>query len=98
MDYADAVHPGVKLQLEWALKQKEEITEEVIKRNPLSSPVEDWPLRFDLHKFLKLAGAESMTSRVLFTSQNGARPDLPLSLSGAARPPSISQRARPEPP
>ena len=24
-DYTDAVHPGIKLQLEWTLKQKEEI-------------------------------------------------------------------------
>ena len=48
MDYSDAVHPGIKLQLEWTLKQKEEITQEVIGRNPLSSPAEDWPLRFDL--------------------------------------------------
>jgi len=53
MDYADAVHPGIKLQLEWTLKQKDEITEQVIMRNPLSSPPEDWPLRFDLHKLLK---------------------------------------------
>ena len=53
MDYADAVHPGIKLQLEWTLKSKEEITEQVIMLNPLSSPPEDWPLRFDLHKLLK---------------------------------------------
>lgn len=53
MDYADAVHPGIKLQLEWTLKQKDEITEAVIGRNPLSSPPEDWQLRFDLHKLLK---------------------------------------------
>lgn len=53
MDYADAVHPGIKLQLEWTLKQKEEITEAVIGRNPLNSPPEDWQLRFDLHKLLK---------------------------------------------
>ena len=26
MDYADAVHPGIKLQLEWTLKQKDEVT------------------------------------------------------------------------
>ena len=53
MDYADAVHPGIKLQLDWTLKQKDEITESVINRNPLSTLAEDWPLRFDLHKLLK---------------------------------------------
>ena len=53
MDYADAVHPGIKLQLDWTLKQKDEITEAVINRNPLSTLAEDWPLRFDLHKLLK---------------------------------------------
>ena len=53
MDYSDAVHPGIKPQLEWTLKQKEEITQEVIGRNPLSSPAEDWPLRFDLFKLIK---------------------------------------------
>ena len=34
-DYADAVHPGLKLQLEWTLKQREEIAQEVLLRNPL---------------------------------------------------------------
>ena len=34
MDYADAVHPGIKLQLEWTLKAKEEITEQVLTLNP----------------------------------------------------------------
>ena len=63
MDYADAVHPGVKLQLEWTLKQKEEITEEVIKRNPLSSPDEDWLLRLDLHKLLKRKTAATSEAR-----------------------------------
>ena len=53
MDYADAVRPGVKLQLGWTLRQKEEITQEVIGRNPLSSPAEDWPLRFELFKLLE---------------------------------------------
>jgi len=53
MDYADAVHPGIKLQLDWTLKQKDEITEAVINLNLLSTLAEDWPLRFDLHKLLK---------------------------------------------
>ena len=53
MDYADAVHPGVKLQLEWTLRQKEEITQEVINRNPLSSTAEDWVPRHDLFKLIK---------------------------------------------
>ena len=53
MDYADAVHGGIKLQLDWTLKQKDEITEAVINRNPLSTLAEDWPLRFDLYKLLK---------------------------------------------
>ena len=26
-DYADAVHPGLKLQLEWTLKQRDEVTQ-----------------------------------------------------------------------
>ena len=53
MDYADAVHPGVKLQLEWTLRQKGEIIQEVIGRHPLSSPAEHWPLRFELFELLK---------------------------------------------
>ena len=53
MDCADAVHGGIKLQLDWTLKQKDEITEAVINRNPLSTLAEDWPLRFDLYKLLK---------------------------------------------
>ena len=26
MDFADAVHPGLRVQLEWTLRQKEEVT------------------------------------------------------------------------
>ena len=52
-DYTDAVHPGIKLQLEWTLKQKEDITQEVLDRNPLGSTAEDWILRFELFKLLK---------------------------------------------
>ena len=30
MDFADVVHPGLKVQLEWTLKQKEEIAMAVL--------------------------------------------------------------------
>ena len=49
-DYSDAVHPGLKLQLEWTLKQREEVPQEVLARNPLGSTDEDWVLRFELFK------------------------------------------------
>ena len=52
-DYTDAIHPGCKLQLDWALKQKEEVTREVLSRNPLGSTDEDWIVRFNLFQFLK---------------------------------------------
>ena len=52
-DYVDAVHPGLKQQLEWTLKQREEATREVLQRNPLGSTEEDWSLRYELHKLLK---------------------------------------------
>ena len=52
-DYSDAVHPGIKLQLEWTLKQREEITQKILGRNPLGSTDEDWSLRCELFKLLK---------------------------------------------
>lgn len=52
-DFADAVHLGLKLQLEWTLKQRDEVTQEVLSRNPLGSTDEDWTLRLELFKLLK---------------------------------------------
>ena len=49
----DAVHAGLKLQLEWTLKQREKATQEVLSRNPLGSTDEDWVLRFELFKLIK---------------------------------------------
>ena len=34
VDYVDAVHPGGKLQLEWTLKQRDEVTQEVLAEKP----------------------------------------------------------------
>ena len=53
MDYVDAVHPGGKLQLEWTLKQRDEVTQEVLAKKTLGSTEEDWTLRFELFKLLK---------------------------------------------
>ena len=35
MDFADAVHPGLRLQLEWTLRQKDETTSFSLQNNPL---------------------------------------------------------------
>lgn len=53
MDFADAVHPGLKLQLEWTLRQKDEITSFSMKGNPIGSTDEDWELRHEVYKVLK---------------------------------------------
>ena len=53
MDFADAVHPGIKVQLEWTLRQREEITQPVMNNHPISSTAEDWELRHELYKVLK---------------------------------------------
>ena len=53
MDFADAVHLGIKIQLEWTLRQKEEITQPVMGNHPISSTLEDWELRHELYKLLK---------------------------------------------
>ena len=53
MDFADAVHPGIKVQLEWTLRQREEITQPVMGNHPISSTAEDWELRHELYKLLK---------------------------------------------
>ena len=52
-DYSDAVHPGLKLQLDWTLKQREEVTQDVLGRTSLVSTDEEWALRFELFKLLK---------------------------------------------
>ena len=53
-DFADAVHPGVKSQLEWTLKQRDEVTKDTLSRNPYGgSTHEDWELRFEVYKLLK---------------------------------------------
>ena len=53
MDFAEAVHPGLKSQLEYTLRQKEEITSFVMKGNPLGSAEDDWELRHEVYKELK---------------------------------------------
>ena len=53
MDFADAVHSGIKIQLEWTLRQREEITQPVMSHHPISSTAEDWELRHELYKLLK---------------------------------------------
>jgi len=53
MDYADAVHGGLKLQLEWVLKQKEEITAASMQSNPLGTTEEEWQLRSAVYTLLK---------------------------------------------
>lgn len=53
MDFADVVHPGIKAQSEWTLRQREEITQPVMSRHPISSTAEDWELRHELYKLLK---------------------------------------------
>ena len=44
-DYAEAVHPGRKAALEWALKRKVEITEEEMQRGPIGLAHEERELR-----------------------------------------------------
>ena len=53
MDYADAVHPGIKNQLEYSLKPREEVTQFVLEGNPLGSSEDMWNLRDELYKVLK---------------------------------------------
>ena len=48
MDFADAVHPGLKIQSEWTLTRKEDITQAVMSNHPISSTLEDWELRHEL--------------------------------------------------
>ena len=57
MDYADAVHPGIKIQLEWTLRQREEITQPVMNNHPLSSTAEDWELRHELYSLFEKNGS-----------------------------------------
>ena len=38
MDFADAVHRGLRLQLEWTLRQKDEITSFSLQNNPSVVP------------------------------------------------------------
>ena len=52
-DFADAIHPGLKIQLEWTLTRKEEIAQPVMSNHPISSTLEDWELRHELYKLLK---------------------------------------------
>ena len=53
-DFADAVHNGLKAQLDWALKQRDEVTRDVLARNPLASTTEEhWDLRYEVFKLLK---------------------------------------------
>ena len=53
MDFAEAVHPGLKVQLEYTLRQKDEITSFLMRGNPLGSTEEDWELRHEVYKLLK---------------------------------------------
>ena len=54
MDFADAVHPGLKAQLEWIVRQKEEITADFLRtEHPTGSTAEHWELRFEMYKLLK---------------------------------------------
>ena len=48
-DYAEACHPGIKSQLEYALKQKVSITQAVLQGSPLGCADECWELRTDLY-------------------------------------------------
>ena len=48
MDFADAVHPGLRVQLEWTLRQREEVTPFVMRDNPIGSTPEDWALRHEV--------------------------------------------------
>ena len=54
MDYADAVHPGLRLQLEWVLKQKDEVTAASMRGNPLGTTEAEWELRAKLYMLLKI--------------------------------------------
>ena len=52
-DYAEAVHPGLREQLEWAAKQKEPTTHEVMQRSDAGCTAEEWLLRVEIYKLLK---------------------------------------------
>ena len=53
MDHADAVHAGIKNQLEYSLKPREEVTQFVLECTPLGSSEYMWNLRDELYKVLK---------------------------------------------
>ena len=48
IDYAEAVHEGLREQLEWAAKQKEPTTHEVMQRSDAGCTVEEWLLRIKI--------------------------------------------------
>lgn len=53
MDFAEAVHPGLKCQLEYTLRQREEVASFRMKSNPFGSTDDDWELRREVYKLLK---------------------------------------------
>ena len=53
-DYCEAVHPGLRSALEWAVKSRTEITEEKLKGNPLASLAEEqWKMRTEVYTLIK---------------------------------------------
>ena len=54
IDYAESCHAGLKSQLEFVLKQKQEITQSVLGENPFGCEEKLWMLRSDVYKLLKL--------------------------------------------
>ena len=54
IDYSESCSDGLKLQLEWTLKQKEEIAQSVLKNNPLGSTDKEWAMRLEIYKLLKM--------------------------------------------
>ena len=53
MDYADACSSGIRPQLEFAMKQRTEITHQLLKKSPLGCADELWEKRADLYTLLK---------------------------------------------
>ena len=54
IDYAESCHDGLKTQLEFVLKQKQEITQSVLGENPFGCTEKHWILRSEAYKLLKL--------------------------------------------
>lgn len=54
IDYSESCSDGLTFLLEWTLKQKEGITQSVLKNNLFGSTDKEWPMRLEIYKLLKM--------------------------------------------